>query len=199
MVVRRNQVADLLPTLTANRSPNVAFMNNNLNGPAEIVAALGPRRPMLGLVFAGGKLDGEIVRAVGPYRRPLASPHFGEIDGTITPRLKRLVNLLNEAGLRAKASTNVVDYLVTHAAGVAAIVPLATKLATEPKGVSPSDEDLRLAAAAIRETHAVLKALGHKVVPGSLRIAAVMPFSVLALLFRRFLNSRLGRAACARR
>ena len=33
------------PTLATNTSPNVAFMNNNLNGPAEIVAALGSQRP----------------------------------------------------------------------------------------------------------------------------------------------------------
>ena len=41
VVVRRNQVAELLPTLAANSLPNVVFMNNNLNGSAEIVAALG--------------------------------------------------------------------------------------------------------------------------------------------------------------
>jgi ketopantoate reductase len=40
VVVRRTQVAQLLPTLAANASPNVVFMNNNLDGPAEIVAAL---------------------------------------------------------------------------------------------------------------------------------------------------------------
>jgi len=36
---------------------------------------------------------------------------FGEIDGTLTPRLKRPVELLNRAGLRAKVSTHIVDYL----------------------------------------------------------------------------------------
>jgi len=60
VVVRRTQVAQLLPTLAANASPNVVFMSNNLDGPAEIVAALGPERPMLGFVFAGGKRDGEL-------------------------------------------------------------------------------------------------------------------------------------------
>jgi len=67
VVVRRNHVAELLPTLAANSSPNIVFMNNNLNGPAGIVGALGTQRPMLGFVFAGGKRDGETIRAMGPF------------------------------------------------------------------------------------------------------------------------------------
>jgi 2-dehydropantoate 2-reductase len=190
VVVRRNQVSALLPTLAANSSPNVVFMNNNLNGPAEILAALGKERPMLGFVFAGGKRDGDLIRAIGPFDHGLMRTPFGEIDGTITPRLKRLVNLLNSAGLRSQASTNVVDYLANHAAGVAAIVPLMSKLANGPTVAPPSTEDLKLAAAAIRETHAVLKALGHKIVPASQKVIDVVPVSVLALLLRLMLKSR---------
>ena len=44
VIVRRNQVSALLPTLAANSSPNVVFMNNNLNGPSEIAADPGPQR-----------------------------------------------------------------------------------------------------------------------------------------------------------
>jgi 2-dehydropantoate 2-reductase len=66
VVVRRNQVAALLPTLAANCSPNVVFMYNNLLGPAEIIQAIGRERVVLGFVFAAGKRDGEIIRAIGP-------------------------------------------------------------------------------------------------------------------------------------
>lgn len=192
VVVRRNQVAALLPTLAANRSPNVVFMNNNLNGPAEIVAALGPQRPMLGFVFGGGKRDGDLILAIGPFDHgPMRTP-FGEIDGTITPRLKRLVALLNRAGLRSSVSTQIVDYLATHAAGVAAITALGLKLANE-LAAAPSSGDLKLAAAAIRETHPVLKALGHKIVPAAQRIAAFTPVFVLAFLLRLLFNSKFGK------
>ena len=51
---------------------------------------------MLGFVFAGGKRDGEIIRAIGPFDHSFVRTPFGEIDGTITPRLKRLVALLNQ-------------------------------------------------------------------------------------------------------
>jgi len=197
VVVRRNQVAELLPTLAANTSPNVVFMNNNLNGPAEMVAALGPRRPMLGFVFAGGKRDGEIIRAMGPFDHSLMRTPFGEIDGTVTPRLKRLVALLNRAGLRAKVSTHVVDYLATHAAGVAAITPLAVKYRDDFKAAAHSPAELKLAAAAMRETIPVLKALGHKIVPASQQILAVMPVFVLAFLLRLMCNSKFGEVGAA--
>jgi 2-dehydropantoate 2-reductase len=192
VVVRRNQVAELLPTLAANNSPNVVFMNNNLNGPAEIVAALGPQRPMLGFVFAGGKRDGEIIRAIGPFDHSLMRTPFGEIDGTVTPRLKRLVELLNRAGLRAKVSTHMVDYLATHAAGVAAITPLAVKYRHDFKAAAHSPDDLKLAAAAMRETIPVLKALGHKIVPAGQQILAMMPVFMLVFLLRLMCKSKFG-------
>ena len=102
-------------------------MNNNLLGPGEIVAALGSKRPMLGFVFAGGKREEEIIRAVGPFDHSFVPTPFREIDGAITPRLKRLVALLNQVGLRAKTTTHIVDFLATHAPGVAAFAPLALK------------------------------------------------------------------------
>jgi 2-dehydropantoate 2-reductase len=197
VVVRRNQVAELLPTLAANTSRNVVFMNNNLNGPAEIVAALGPQRPMLGFVFAGGKRDGDIIRAMGPFDHSLAPTPFGEINGTVTPRLTRLVNLLNRAGLRAKVSTNIVDYLATHAAGVAALVPLVMKHGNDIKALARSPEDLKLAASAMRETVPVLKALGHKIVPAGQQILAATPVFVLAFLLRLLCNSKFGEVGAA--
>jgi len=197
VVVRCNQVAELLPTLAANNSPNVVFMNNNLAGPGEIVAALGTLRPMLGFVFAGGKRDGEIIRTIGPFKHSLMPTPFGEIDGTVTPRLRRLVNLLNGAGLRAKVSTNVVDYLATHASGVAVLGPLVMKHGSDVKMLARSSDDLKLAAAAIRETLPVLKALGHKIVPAGHQILSVTPVSVLALLLRLLCNSRIGEVHAA--
>jgi len=192
VVVRRNQVAELLPTLALNSSPNVVFMNNNLTGPGEIVAALGPQRPMLGFVFAGGKRDGDVIRAIGPFDNSRMTTPFGEIDGTITPRLKRLVNLLNQNGLRAKVSTNIVDYLATHASGVAVLAPLAIKYGADLRALARSGEDLKLAASALRETVPVLKALGHKIVPGGQQILTFTPVFVLAFLLRLFCNSKLG-------
>ena len=50
VIVRKNQVPDLLPVLAQNRSPNVVFMINNPSGPEVYTAALGRERVMLGFV-----------------------------------------------------------------------------------------------------------------------------------------------------
>jgi 2-dehydropantoate 2-reductase len=95
VVVRKNQVAELLPVLAQNRSPNIVFMCNNLIGPAESISALGKDRVMLGFVFAGGKREGQIIRAFVIKSALLATP-FGEVDGKITPRLIRLAGIFRQ-------------------------------------------------------------------------------------------------------
>ncbi len=40
VVVRKNQVGDLLPTLAQNVSPNIVFMGNNVSGPDEFAKIL---------------------------------------------------------------------------------------------------------------------------------------------------------------
>ena len=74
VVVRKNQVADLLPVLAKNKSPNIVFMGNNLSGPEEFTKVIDRKRIMLGTVIAGGKRDGNIIR--GFTSTPISSP-FG--------------------------------------------------------------------------------------------------------------------------
>ena len=105
VIVRKNQVADLLPVLAQNKSPNIVFMGNNLSGPAEFVKVIDKERIMLGMVVAGGKRDGDIIRAM--TSTPLPSP-FGEMDGTITPRLNNSSKSY-AAGIKATTSTNLID------------------------------------------------------------------------------------------
>ena len=80
----------------------------------ENARILGKDRVMMGAVYAAGKRDGSVIRAM--VSTSLAAP-FGEVDGKITPRLKRLTGILRQAGFKAKASTNIVDFQTTHAVG----------------------------------------------------------------------------------
>jgi 2-dehydropantoate 2-reductase len=98
VVVRKNQVVDLLPVLAENRSANIVFMGNNLLGPGEFINILGRDRVLMGAVFAAGKRDGSLIRALA--FKSLAAP-FGEVDGTISPRLRQLVGILRQAGFQA--------------------------------------------------------------------------------------------------
>ena len=189
VVVRKNQVADLLPVLAANPSPNIVFMGNNLAGPADMVQALGQARVLLGSVYAAGRREGDLIRAM--VIKSVATP-FGEVGGTITLRLARLAGILRQAGFKVRLSTQIVDIQMTHAAGVAVIGPLALKHGSDTYALARATDDLRLFVAARRETHAVLRALGHRVVPWSEAALARVPGFLQVAGLRTLLNSKLG-------
>jgi len=189
VIVRKNQVQDLLPTLARNRSPNVVFMLNNPSGPGDWISVLGKERVMLGFVFAGGKRDGSVIRAIRPGG--LSTP-FGEIDGAITERLTRLVSILCQAGFKARATRNMTDWLATHGALVAPFGVLTIKHDCHTCALARDTESLRLLADAMRETLAVLRALGHRIIPRSTAILEILPRVIVVMAFRSFLSSRVA-------
>ncbi len=189
VIVRKNQVTDLLPVLAQNKSPNIVFMGNNLLGPDEFIQVIEKKRILLGTVIAGGKRDGNIIRAI--TSTSLASP-FGEIDGSITPRLRRLVKILRSAGIKATISTNMIDHDMTHAVGVALIGKLTMKYNCDLHALARSTEDLNLLVDARREAHQVMRALGHKIVPPSEDAIRFIPRFLQVAGMRALLNSKLG-------
>jgi 2-dehydropantoate 2-reductase len=195
VVVRKNQVADLLPVLAQNKSPNIVFMGNNLSGPAEFAEIMDEQRIMLGTVVAGGKRDGDIIRAI--VFTSLASIPFGEVDGTITPRLMRLIKTLRGAGIKAKTSMEMVDYQMTHAVGVALIGKLTMKYNCDLPALARSREDMKLFVDARREAHQVLRALGHKIVPRSEDGIRIIPGFLQIAGMRLLLNSKVGEVGLA--
>jgi len=194
VVVRRNQVAALLPVLARNGSPNIVFMGNNLSGPDEYTAALGKERVMLGFVFGAGRREGDVIRAWAPrglMSRVLATP-FGEINGTITPRLKRLVGIFRQAGLCAETSPAMLDYLTTHAAQVAVMAPLIIKHGCDTSALAHSTADLRLLVDGMRETLDVLHALGYQIIPRSTSMMKIMPRFLLVAAYHGLFASKIG-------
>jgi 2-dehydropantoate 2-reductase len=194
VIVRKNQIADLLPVLAQNKSPNIVFMGNNLSGPNEFTKVIDKKRIMLGMVVARGKRDGDIIRAM--VSTPMPSP-FGEMDGTITPRLKRLVKILRSAGIKATASTNMIDIQMTHAIGVALIGKLTMKYNCDLARLARSTEDLKLFVDSGCEAHQVLCALGHKIVPFAENASQFIPSILQVAGWRALLNSKLGEVGLA--
>lgn len=194
VVVRKSQVADLLPVLAQNRSPNIVFMGNNLAGPDELIKILGKERVMLGSVYAAGKRDGSIIRAMVIHS--VAAP-FGEIDGRITPRLKQLAAIFRQAGFKVELSPNIVDFQMTHAAGVALIGKLTMKHGCDLAELAREKDDLRLFVAARREAQQVLRTLGHRVVPWTEAAVGIVPAFVQVIGFRALLNSKFGEVGLA--
>lgn len=198
VIVRKNQVPDLLPVLAQNHSPNIVFMVNNPSGPEVYTAALGRERVMLGFVFAGGKRDGSVIRAIGGPGEAVGAPPFGELDGSITPRVKRLVAIFHQAGFKAEISTHMVDYLATHASMVAPLARLIVKNGSDTYVLARSTADLRLAVDAIREVPAVLRANGFRVIPANNELTyRILPRFLLVAFMRCFLATRFAEVGAA--
>ena len=189
VVVRKNQVPGLLPALQQNRSPNVVFMVNTALGPEEWAAELGADRIMLGFVFAGGRREGSLVRAMRPKG---GSSPFGELNGAATPRLERLLRILNRAGLRARPEPHMPDWLANHAATVVPFAMLILKHGCDSYALGRSKSDLRLLADAIPETLAVLRANGRRIVPRAHAVVASLPRWMLVGLFRALLSTKFA-------
>jgi len=196
VVVRKNHVPALLPTLATNRSSDIVFMVNNPSGPYEWIKALGKNRVMMGFVFGAGARDGNIVRAIsatGKYRimgRLWPTP-FGEVDGAITPRLTRLIGILRHAGFCATASRNISDYLVTHAALVAVLGNFAIRHGYDPESIARyTTADYKQLVDDLRESLEVLRALKHRILPPSIIFIEMIPRFILAAMLRAGLNSK---------
>jgi 2-dehydropantoate 2-reductase len=189
VVVRKNQAVDLLPLLAQNQSANIVFMGNNLLGPAEFVRTLGKQRVMMAGVYAAGRREGSLIRAI--VIKSVASP-MGEIDGEITPRLKRLAEIFRQAGFKAELSRNIVDFQMTHGVGVALIASLAVKHGGSVRELARATDDLKLYVAARREGLELLRYLGHQILPKTELILANLPEFLQVVGMRLLLNSKLG-------
>ena len=143
----------------------------------------------MGFVFAGGKRDGSIIRAM--VVKSLATP-FGEIDGAITPRLKQLTGIFRRAGFRVELSTDILDFQMTHAVSVALIARLTIKHSCDTSALARSEDDLRLFCDARREAHHVLRTLGHRIIPWSEAFIGIIPDFLQVAGLRVLLNSKLG-------
>lgn len=192
VVVRKNQVAGLLPVLASNRSPNVVFMVNNPSGPAEFCEALGQERVMLGFVFGAGKREGSVIHAISGLGGSSNATPFGEMDGRITPRLTRLIGILCQAGLNAKTSTVISDYLATHAALVAPFAHLLIQQDCDTYALARSTADLRLLVDALRETLEVLRATGVKIIPPKTNLIKTIPRFVWVAALRILLATKFA-------
>ena len=191
VIVRKNQVPDLLPVLAQNRSPNVVFMVNNPSGPEVYTAALGQERVLLGFVFAGGKRDGSVIRAMGGPGDAVGAPPFGELDGIVTPRLKRLVAIFRQAGFKAEISTHMVDYLATHASMVAPLAGFLTQGGYDPVSLKRyTNADLGQLVDAMREVLDVLPAVGIRIVPANMIVLKIIPRFLLAAVLRALLPTK---------
>ncbi len=153
--VRRNQLSEVLPGLAEQAGDaTILFLQNNWSGTADIEHFLAPSRYLLGFPSVAGARDARGVQCALE-----AGTRLGEVDGQITPRLRRIAAVMREAGFKPKLSRQIIPWLQTHYSGVAAAVGCLYK-AGSYEALVHSSSLLREMFLAMRESLDVCRARG---------------------------------------
>jgi 2-dehydropantoate 2-reductase len=191
VTVRRDQLADMLPELQANRGiTTILFMLNNPLGSADVARALGQDRVLFGFPGAGGTMDGHVVRYALIAQQPTALGGFG---GPLSPRLTELAGAFRAAGFAVNLSADMDAWLKAHAFFVTAISGAIYMSGGDCRLLSENSAALHLMAKGVREGFAAVRALGLTVQPFPLRVLFTwMPQGFAVWYWRRFFASDMA-------
>jgi 2-dehydropantoate 2-reductase len=189
VVVRKNQLDGVLPSLAANPNiPDLLFLFNNPAGPQEMVRAVGRRRVLIGFPGGGGQRTGHVVRYLLSGRNGQPTT-IGELDGQTTPRLLKIAEMLEGAGFPVQLSPTMDAWLKTHFALTGPVANAVYLAGGDPHRLSRTRDGLLLLVRAAREGLQVLHALGIPVVPERLRLLEWVPEPLLVALLQRAVTS----------
>ena len=191
IAVRRDQVASIVPELTANnRIPTLIFMLNNPTGSSDLAQALGRDRVLLGFPGAGGTRDGHLVRYAMIAQQPTT---LGELDGKRTPRLRRLVETFRQCGFPTTTSRDMDAWLKAHAFFVTAISGAIYIAGGDCRRLSEDKATVALMAKGVREGYSAVQALGLSVAPFALKVLFTwLPPTFAIYYWRNFFASKMA-------
>ena len=191
VIMRKNHALDILPVLAASQHTlNVLFLMNNAAGPGELVDALGAERVLIGFPRSAGYFEGHIVHCLAGKEEDKVAIPFGEIDGAITDRTKRVARILATAtGYKAEIRTDMDDWLKTHVALLMpSLCPALYAAGTDNYRLARTRDGLVLTIRAIHEGFQVLRALGVVITPANMKIVEWIPEPILVVLLRRLIT-----------
>ncbi len=187
--VRSEQLDDVLPVLaTVRGGADVLFFGNIGDHGAALVAALGDRA-VFGFPAAGGTRNGPAVTYVLIRQQRTM---LGEPDGAITPRIRRLQQLLDGAGFTTLISSDIGAWLVGHAAFVVPIAFALYRAGIDPARLAADKATMRLMVLATREAFTALRRTGNREIPSNLRALYSLPAALVIAYWRRVFNSPNG-------
>ncbi len=120
VTVRYEQSEAALLTLKDNKSKNIVTMMNNSGGLSLWQRIIGDKL-LPAFPGIGGQIKDGVLYARFPPKA-LAGAVFGEVNGSVTERIKSLAQLFEQANLPYKINNNMNDYLITHSVSDIAMI-----------------------------------------------------------------------------
>jgi 2-dehydropantoate 2-reductase len=201
VIMRKNKALDILPILAANRpTPNILFLMNNAAGPGELVAALGRERVLIGFPMAAGYREEHVIHCAGGTPHQPAMVPFGEVDGRVTERTRRVARALESApGFGAEIRRDMDTWLKYHVALLMpSLAPALYMCGTDNTRMARTRDAVVLSLRAMREGFRALRELGLPVTPSRLRVIEWLPEPLLVAWTQRLLANELMEVAMVR-
>lgn len=113
--VKRNHLETVLPKLSEKAGDaDILFLQNNWGFTEEIDKYLEPKQYLFGFpwIVGGGRKGTKIESII--FGLNIMGTIIGEKDGQITPRVKKIAEAIEKAGLRPKVTNKVLGWLMTH-------------------------------------------------------------------------------------
>lgn len=198
VLVRKNQLDEILPILAANRAtPNLLLMVNNASGVARIAATLGRERVAFGFPGAGGARDGFVVcyNIVSGAIQPTT---LGELDGRILPRLREIAGVLEAGGFPVAFSRNMDAWYKTHVAIVSPITNALYLADGDNYRLARTRDGVVLLVRAVKEGFRVLRALNVPITPFKYCVLPLIPEPLLVMVLQRILATEWVTLAATR-
>jgi len=196
VTVQSTQINSLLEDLGANKSENVVFFINNIEGYNDWINKIGKERVMCGFPSAGGDRDCGVVNyhITEGFTKNFQATTIGELTGKKTERLLRLVKIFSVSGFSPRISRHIEDWQKYH---VAVILPISRALNVFDSNnytLSTSDETLKEMIFATRELFNVLRKNQCKITPMILYYY-YLPSFILVASYKKIMNSKLAEYA----
>jgi 2-dehydropantoate 2-reductase len=198
VVVQNQQIDDILPVLSKNKSPNIVFVVNNPMGYDKWIDAVGHERVMFGFPSAGGvRKNGEVHYFIGKgFAKLFQSTTFGELDGVRTERLAQLVNIFKHAGFQPSVTKSPDEWQKTHLAVVLPIAMALYRYQSDNYELSKSYSTLRNAVLGTREMFRVLKSIDVRIEPRKLNFY-YLPVWMIVPVFMMVMKTKIAEFAMA--
>ena len=189
VTVRYEQIESVLTALKSNRSKNIVTMVNNPKGYGTWEKILGNGRLIPAFPGAGGKIvDGTAVyQIVSPIIQPTT---IGELDGTISDRIKALKRALKKAGIPSTISRNMDCWQKSH---LAMVIPFSNAYYFSGQNtyeVSKNKNIMDKTVLALKENFNFLKASDIGITPPKFNIFLYCPKPLLSFVLGIVFNTK---------
>jgi len=191
VAVRYEQIEMALAELASNNNPNIVTMVNNPKGYTHWENLIGKGRLIPAFPGAGGKIEDDILYyALTP--KVLQATTFGEVDGTVTDRLRTLAQLFKSSKIPHSISKNMDAWQKSH---LALVIPLANGIYYDGGNTyttAKNKKAIRLMSIALKNSFSSLKAKGIPITPTKLNIFCFCPLWLMQICLKLFCNTKLA-------